>query len=273
MKTGLSIFPKSFAHVALDDLGPMLRDIGLDRVNLVVREGFWCDAGNLRESVPRFRAAMERAGLAVDFCTWTLDPERLPEETESLRILADNGIRQMRIGYFHIVPGSSYAEQIRAARDTLRRAIPTLEDLGMRAVYQVHHGTLVASPEGAAVLVEGLPVERLGVMLDAGNQGFEGGANWKRAAAILGEHWTALGVKDYLRRPRGEPGDMDKGSAVEFASCAEGMTDWTEVRKAWNAAARPGHWVLQPFYCPDDFQKFLATLRDEVAFIQRILDA
>lgn len=269
----LSIFPKAFGHIPLDDLGPMLRDARLEMTNLVVRAGFWCEEGNLAESVPRFCRAMSAAGIAVAFSTWTLDPDKLVEAEEELRVLAENGIAQVRIGYFQWRDGSSFAMQLAAAREALSRAVPILARAGVRAVYQVHHGTLVTNPESAAILVEGLPVEQIGIMLDAGNQGHEGGAKWKRAAQILGAHWTALGVKDYVRERQGEPGSLEKGSSMRWASCAEGMTNWPEVRDAWATAERSGPWVMQPFYHGDDFTRFRATLRDEVAFLKQVLAA
>ena len=226
----LSISPKFFQSVPLDALAPTLRDTGLDACNLVIREGFWCEEVNLDQSVPQFVKAMDNVGLACDFATWAISPDKLLQKENALRILADNGITGFRMGYFRQEKHENYPAAISRCKNILQDLCELCQRIGLQAVYQVHHGVLSSSPESAALLCDGLPPESVSIMLDSGNQQFEGACDWIRADRILGDSWTHLGVKDvrYVDGVR------------DWCACQDGLTDFNQIIKSWRQRRRPG---------------------------------
>lgn len=58
--TTLSIrtqLPKFLKSLPLADLSPRLRDVGLTASNLVIRDGYWVQAGDAPRTIPAFVAA------------------------------------------------------------------------------------------------------------------------------------------------------------------------------------------------------------------------
>lgn len=266
--TTLSIFPKFLKSLPLPELGPRLRDAGLDACNLVIRKDYWVQPDDAPRSIPGFVASLRAAGVAVPACTWAEGVDQVLAAEATVAAMADAGIRSFRVGYFQWDErGGPLSGQLRRAADLLRRLQPLLERYRMQALYQVHHGTLISSPSLAALLLEDLPPTEFAVKLDAGNQGFEGMEAWDRAARMLGSRWAALGVKDTRVDRRG--GRPRRG----FCPCPDGDNDWDAVARAWRArqAAQVGLWVLQPFYHEQDATAHLATLTQEVAFVRAAL--
>lgn len=266
--TRLSIFPKFLQDVALADLGPMLADVGLRQVNCVVRNGYWVGPDDLAETLPRFVATLRAAGIGVPFATLGWSPEQVLARPEVLTLLADQGIAGFRLGYDALCEDQPLLAQLQKVQRRLQVLTPLLQQHGLRAIVQVHHGQLVNNPSCAAIVMQGLPDASFGVMLDVGNQGYEGFERWERARRILGPYWSALGVKDTRLVI-----DETDGRRRIFCPCDEGEADWPACARAY--AASPGRdrdpWVLQPFYHPDERQRHLVALRQEVAFIESVM--
>jgi sugar phosphate isomerase/epimerase len=146
------------------------------------------------------------------------------------------------------------------------------EARGVRAVYQVHHGTLFPSPWSAYWLVSGLPAKAVGVMLDPGNQVFEGWENWHRSALLLGEYFVAAGIKDAgVYRDAARADEPQKGWHRRFVTLQEGVTDWHEFVAALKAVDFQGTFVWMPFYHQDDPQKMTQKLQAEVAYLRNAI--
>lgn len=267
-----SLFPKFLQHLSADELAATVADVGLDTTNVVVRDGFWVSPAGLREELPRFLAAMRARGLTVDFATTGYGAAELAADDTPLAVLADHGIRALRIGYF---PGK--VADVRGAIDGARRDLAALAERcrhrGIRAVYQVHHGMLIPSASMAWHVMGDLPSEAIGVELDPGNQAHEGMEDWTRSARLLGAHLAAWGVKDVAWERTGERDAPDKGWRRTWAACDEGVVDWHAVVAACRAVDFAGPFVLMPFYHHAEPERLIAVLRREVAYLRRVVQA
>lgn len=192
----LGIFPKFLKDLSVDTMMGDLGDCGIDAVNAVIRDGFWTVEEDLSSSLSSYVKRAQETGLQCDFATWAIEPEKVLGKGEVLSVMADAGLRGYRTGYFDQRSDETYPEALRRARSILEAVVELSSSKGLRVVVQVHHGRLMTNPESMALLVEGFDPQQLGVMLDVGNQGFEGHVAWDRADNILAGHWTDLGVKD-----------------------------------------------------------------------------
>ena len=262
-----SIFPKFLPHLDADTLCARLAGCGLDGVNLVVRDGYWCRPGSLAEDVPRFAATARRHGLAVPIATACWEPTEVIADPARLRLLADQGITAFRTAY--LPRGGDPRAAFAAARGLYARLAEICLAAGVRAIHQVHHGTLIASASAAWRLVEGLPPTAIGIKLDPGNQMHEGWEDPGWAAALLGPHLAAVGVKDVAWR-RGDGCDGPrKGWTRDWAPCDEGCIDWHAVAAGLRAAGFAGPLVFMPFHTTGDTDAHLAAVAREVAWVRR----
>ncbi|MGJ3244274.1 MAG: sugar phosphate isomerase/epimerase family protein [Opitutales bacterium] len=271
MDACISIFPKFQKDLSLPDLAAWAVGVGLDGINIVLREGYWTPPAQLAETLPVFLKTLTDAGLQVPFCTAGLQPKALVEDPGLLRILADHGVPAFRLAY--IRGDDDPRGLLREARQDLEALVPVLQAIGIKAVHQVHHGTLISSAFAAWHLIEGLPADAIGVELDPGNQAWEGFEAWGKSARLLGEHLCAVGVKDVLWRRESEPDPDDprKGWRQDWALLEDGVVDWQALIDALRSIAFAGPLVLMPHYHPDNPEGQTAGIRRDVAYLKQLL--
>jgi sugar phosphate isomerase/epimerase len=267
-----SVFPKFFRHLDPDGLADLVRRCGLDTVNMVVRDGYWVEPDSTAEDVPRFVQAMDDACVQISFATTGLTPDQITSDADRVRVLADNGITDFRMAYFH--DKDDPVRNLEEARRAMAGVAEVCLDAGIRAVYQVHMNTLVHSATAAWYIVRDLPPEAVGVMLDPGNQGREGRENWAYSARLLGPHLAALGVKDldYRRDESGGDDVLAKGWSSSWVPIDEGISDWHDVLRACAEVGFGGTLVFMPFYHQDDPNRMADVLGREVSWLRGIAE-
>ena len=268
----LSIFPKFLAHLSLPQLASVVRDVGLDTTNLVVRDGFWVSRSNFADDLPKFVRAARGEGLDVHFATAGFGADEIIADASLVARLAEHGIRDFRMDYFRYAGGDPRRE-FDDARRKLGQVASVCQRYGIRAVYQVHHRMLIASAWSAWELVRDLPPGAVGVELDPGNQSHEGFEAWDKSIRLLGPHFVAAGVKDSrVWRDDVHAADADKGWRRAWWPIDQGVTNWYDFLGACYASRFDGTFVFMPFYDPDDPQAQLAKLKREVSYFKRTLN-
>ena len=271
MQITFTLFPKFYRHLGVEQLAELVREVGLDTTNLVVREGYWVDPHRLAADVPRFVRAMADAGVKVTFATAGFSPDQLVFDPTPLKVFADSGITEFRMGYFRIEKSDVRTSYV-VARHKLATMVDLCAEAKVRAIYQVHHGTLVPGASAAFGLINGLDAEWIGVMLDPGNQNFEGYERPELSVGLLGEYLRAVGVKDTaIERDPARAGEEAKGWRRTWATLDEGETNWHALARALRAADFRGHFVWMPFYDEHDPAAMTAKLQREVAYLRKVL--
>ena len=271
MKIIYSVFPKFYQHLDPHGLAEVVRRVGLDTTNVIVRDGYWVTTAGLKTELPAFVSAMRDEGLNIHFATSGYSAEELIADQSPLGILADNGIKEFRMGYFQPL-GKDVRGGFVRAREQLEQLAPLCERYGVRAVYQLHANTLVTSPSAAWMIVNGLPAQWIGVEIDPGNQAYEGYENWFRSTRLLREYVVAAGVKDAaIERDLAHRDDPDKGWRRPFVPLYEGVTNWQDFVNALAEIVFSGTFVFMPFYDSNKPDVMTEKLAREVAYLRSIV--
>ena len=271
MKATFSIFPKFYKHLSVEQLAELVREVGLDTTNLVVRDGYWVTPDGMAAEVPKFVEAMRAAGIEVTFATAGFSPDQLMFDPTPLKIFADNGITEFRMSYFRL-QDDDVRTSYQIARGKLAPTVDLCAEAKVRAIYQVHHGTLFPSASAAFGLVYGLDPEWIGVELDPGNQAREGYERWELSVGLLGEYLRAVAIKDVaVSRDPETAGDEKKGWKLQWAPLDEGVTNWYDLVRRLHKADFEGHFVWMPFYDQDDPEQMTRKLKREVAYLRKVV--
>jgi len=269
----LSIFPKFLAHLSVTQLARVVRDVGLDTTNLVVRDGSWVSRSKFADDLPKFMRAARDEGLDIRFATAGFSADEIIADESLVARLTEHGIRDFRMDYFRYTGGDPRRE-FDEARRKLGQVASVCQRCGIRAVYQVHHRMLIASAWSAWELVRDLPPGAVGVELDPGNQSHEGFEAWDKSIRLLGEYgeyFVAAGIKDSrVWRDEAHAADPDKGWRRAWCPIDEGVTNWRDFLTACAASRFDGTFVFMPFYDPEDPTAQLAKLKREVAYFKRV---
>lgn len=272
MRPSWTLFPKLYGELPVQELAEVIRFASLDTTNVVIRKGYEVDEENLASALPLYISAAGRKGLHVTRAETTFSAELLISPASPLPILRDCGIREFRMGWFPRA-GKDVRSDYQRARSFMEQVAEAAKQYGVKAVYQLHHRTLIASPTAAYGLVQQLDPRWIGVELDPGNQSFEGYEPWDYACGLLDKYVAWVGVKDtrvWQEMPHSE--EAGKGWRRDFCPVYEGVTNWQDVIRALASISFTGPLVFMPFYDEDDTALRTHKLRGEVEYVRALVE-
>ena len=191
------------------------------------------------------------------------------------------GCPRFRIFSARYDPAVGYFALRDRTRGQLERLARRLEGSGVKALLEIHFGTIVASPALAFELLRDLDPATIGVILDPANLVIEGGMDLRMGLDMLGARVDLVHVKNirWERTPAGR-------WRWRFDELADGQCDWAEVIAALRAAGYDGWLSLENLwrvpvrhtgYVDEDLadaslppRDIDQRLRDELAFLRRL---
>jgi sugar phosphate isomerase/epimerase len=212
----------------LPDLGEIARrvaDAGYDGVDWRVQTDYHVAPATLGERADEIRGVCDEHGLRIA----TLRTYAAPSDLAVLETARDAaiamGCEHVRIGGW----GYDGQEDFRSIFARATRELEGVADLfrgsGVRALIEVHFGTIHASAGGTLHLLEHVEPEAVGVIADPSNMVVEGGEEWAMAFDML---WPYLCVVD-VRNSRWV-NDGDQGAwRWEWAPLDEGRAPWPAI--------------------------------------------
>ena len=258
------VFAKFFQHLSVDELMAHCSEAKVDGPTAVIREGYWLEPESYANALPGFVAAAGKAGLEVRFADTSFPMEKLARDHTPLKVLADNGITDVRLGYVKKGDAGHVRNLFEHARRLAEGVAVAAEKAGVRAVIQVHGGCYPHNASTAWPLVKGLSAQHIGIMIDPGNnfmqEGFE---QFDYQIQLLGEFVAAVGAKDSMVERSAAKAWERKWSPVY-----EGLANWEQVYAELNKIGFSGSMVLMPFYDTDNFPLMFDEFKREVQYLK-----
>ena len=269
MRTVWSLFPKLYRELGPHELCQLVHEVGLDTTNVVIRNGYAVGEDNVSQALPEFLKVCRGNGLRVTCASTTYSVDQLTAVDSPLTVMADCGIHEFRMGWFPKAD-QDILGALQSAKADMDRVAEIAAKHRIRAIYQVHHNTLITSASAAYNLVRGLPPEWIGVELDPGNQSFQGYEPWTYSVGLLGDYCAWMAVKDTVTwQEESIVNDPDKGWRRAFAPINKGVTNWQRVTEALKINNFEGTFVFMPFYSEDDTTGRTQKLKQEVAYLRQ----
>ena len=271
MKAVWSMFPKSYRHLSAGNLASLVQEVGLETSNVVIRKGFPVDEENVSRRLGPFIQEARAEGIQISCASTMFTVDDLTGPNSPLPVMAGAGISEFRMAWFPKEDNDVLGAIHRAKADMDRIAEACAENR-IRAIYQIHHNTLITSPTAAYYLVRGLPAAWIGIELDPGNQSFQGYEPWHYSTGLLSEYLSWVAIKDTSTwQEKNHLGDPDKGWRRTFVPISEGVTNWHRLVDALDAHSFDGTFVFMPFYDEDNDAIRTKKLNSEVAYLKQII--
>jgi sugar phosphate isomerase/epimerase len=164
----------------------------------------------VEDRLPELVEALGKRNLEITVMTSDLNDPDDPLTARVLRTAATLGIRRYRMKYLTYDLQRSVSDQLNEWRPRLRDLAAMNHEFGIRAVYQNHASNRLL---GAAIwdlkqVLEGIPVERIGVAYDIRHATVEGGMSWPITFNLIRPHIDTVYVKDFRwteERPENVP--------------------------------------------------------------------
>lgn len=124
---------------------------------------------------------------------------------------------------------SNYYELYKEVVKNLKSIQKICKDYKVKALLEIHMGTITPSASSAICIVEKFDPDYIGVIYDPGNMVHEGYERWKMGMEILGKYLAHVHVKNYgwfFKEVNGE-----KKWVCEPTSLKDGIADYKEIMK------------------------------------------
>ena len=266
-------FPKFFRELSAEQLGETLKDIGFDGVDVMVRDGYWVTYDTLKDSLPAYIKVMNSFGLSTKSATTSLTDVHDPAFANMYEVFANNGVEMYRYGGFRYRGMGTFHEDFQKARGVLAELETLGEKYGVKAIIQMHGGTLHCSSSMSYFLLDGFNPEYIGSHHDPGNMiQQEGHEDWEKGIDIIKPYLCYVGVKNSASFLVPHEKSYKLQWSKKWVTLADGLVDWEHMLKALIKAGYDGPLCFHNFY-EHDMGHLIARTREDVEYIRGILAA
>lgn len=280
-----SVFTVSIPDLAPADALQALKSAGYEGVEWRVvdqgpaangKPGFW--SGNLATwslknfaaEAAQIRTLTAAAGLAMP----SVGTYARCDETANVELAiagaARLGARQLRIN----VPVYDGKSPYLKARDRALCQYREVEDLarrhGVRALIEIHMGTIAPSASAAAAFVRNFDPAWVGVIYDCGNMVYEGFEQYRMGLELLGPYLAHVHVKSALWQLAGTRPDGNADWKPVAAPFHKGIVDFTALFRALREVGYDGWISCEDFSTEEGTQD---KLRRNIALLRQALAA
>jgi sugar phosphate isomerase/epimerase len=217
------------------------------------------------EDAPRIRALTEAAGLAIPAIASYVQAADLENVERVFRGAATLGAPMARIQVPHYEGQTAYLPLRDQARRDYREVERLARDYGVKALAEIHHGTIVPSASAMRLFLDGLDPQWVGAIYDAGNMIWEGFEQYRLGLETLGPYLAHVHVKNSGWRQSGRREDGSRVWQAEWAPLDAGIVDLRELTAALGEVGYDGWFTVEDFTtgCP-----LAERVRENLAYLR-----
>lgn len=254
----ISIFTVMIPDLTPEEAGKTLKQAGYDGVEWRVTapnvdkdqppafwSNNWCTLALTPGEAERAKKIADENGLEMPGLGTYINVGDIASVEEAMAFARTCGARNIRVnpGRWPDPDGISYAESYDRAVHFLTECEALGKQYGVRAIVEMHHGTITCSAALARRLVERFDPDYIGVLHDAGNMVHEGFENYDMGIQLLGPYLSHVHIKNAAwQRP-------DDGGVwtSQWAPLEDGVVNWDDLFGALKKANYQGWLGLEDF--------------------------
>ncbi|MGC8843200.1 MAG: sugar phosphate isomerase/epimerase family protein [bacterium] len=243
----LCVFSKHFQALNFRELGRTMRELGINGVDLTVREGGHIEPAEVKEKLPEAREILKENGVEITMITTNITSIDNPYAIETLETAAKLGIKYFKFGYFFYRGFGNLKRDIQEAKAKLKSLEHLCLELGIKGGYHNHSGDFLgASVPHILKMIEDCNPECIGVYYDIGHATIEGGySGWKMNLEEVRDRLFMVAAKDLAFTAK-DGGDWRW--RVEVVPIGEGLVNWREFIRYLKSIGFSGPFSLHSEY-------------------------
>jgi sugar phosphate isomerase/epimerase len=252
----LGVFTVMLPDLEPEEAAQELKACGYEGVEWRVKEAppaslrdeppsFWgnnlCTFAPTPEEAQRARALARSAGLDIPNLGTYIAVGDVGATEEAMRFAQLAGAPQIRVGVGAL--GGGYAESFGTAKAYLTEVATLAKRYGVRALVEIHHGTICPSASLTHRLVSHFDPDVVGAIYDPGNMVHEGFEDYRLGLELLGPYLAHVHLKNAaFKRPEG-------GGVWEarWAPLEDGVVDFRHLFTALREVGYDGWLVVEDF--------------------------
>lgn len=263
------VFTKHWKGAAIEEIFEAAHEIGVQGLDLAVREGYAVNPENVTEALPVAVKKAKAAGLSVPMVTSEgslLWPDQAAAEP-LLAAMDAADVRRVKLGYqTHKTGEMKYWDEI----DKLCAAVEGWQKLGekhnVQICYHTHSGPYYGCNASALMhFIRGSDPKHIGAYLDVAHLLVDG-EPFGFALDVVGEFLSIIAFKDakYVQTMEGD----HRGCKREFLPSGHGLVNFDEVFAELARVGFDGPVSVHCEYKKPTEEEFMAAAKAEVAFVK-----
>lgn len=223
------MFSKHLQELSVVDAGRQAKQLGFSGLDLTVRPGGHIEPSRAAAELPAAVRELKAAGVAAPMVSTGITTADDAAD-RLIGVIADQGIRELKLGYWPYRPFGGLRGQLDQARRNLEGLEALARKRQVRVSVHIHSGNYI-SAEGAllAELLKDRDPHHAGAYIDPGHMFIEGAlGGWMQGLDLLRSYLSLVAVKSFVfiseDLPQGE-----KSWRPVVAPLKEGIVRWREV--------------------------------------------
>jgi sugar phosphate isomerase/epimerase len=229
---------------------------------------FWgnnlCTLEPTQEDAERARWVSGETGIEIAGLGTYIGVGDLVATEEAMRFARTAGAPQVRVGVERPREGTTYGELFETTKDYLAGVEELSKEHGIKALVEIHHGTIAASPSLAHRLITGFDPDAIGVIFDPGNMVHEGFEDYRMGMELLGPYMAHAHIKN-AAYDRPEGGGVWK---ARWAPLDDGVVDFGSFFGALRSVGYDGWLVVEDF---SGVRPSRETLAHNISFLRKFI--
>jgi sugar phosphate isomerase/epimerase len=225
-----------------DDFCALVKSAGIQAVEVCTGKRGASDAESLDAFMASWDDATAAHGLKICALNCSLQPDLRDDIRAIFRAAADRGIERVKVDVSPSNSREPYERLLSVARENWGALAPIAREYGVKALAEVHPKIVCHSPSAMRRMLDGIPPDSVGAILDPGNMTYEGWEDMHESVDILGPYLAHLHVKNgaWERSPGATPPWRPIATALD-----DGIVDWFETCRELHRAGFVGYGVLE----------------------------
>ena len=241
-----SVFTVVMGEYAPEEVVKELHAMGYDGVEWRVHEDYHITSREIQEKAGQIRALTEAHGLEIPLLGAYLSPADIQEIKKVFEAARAMNCPAVRIRSAIYDGKAHFDEVFEVATNALERVAQLSNEMNVRALLEIHSGTIIPSASAAYRLLSQFNPHHVGVIFDPANMILEGMENWQMGLEILGDYLAHVHVKNIGWFRREEDGDTKWN--WEYTPLDKGIADWEEIVRALDAVGYDGYLSVEDLY-------------------------
>lgn len=275
LKSRVCLFTDHLAGFTYEEVGRMLKDLGVSGPDLTVRRGGLVAPEKVASDLPKAVETFRKFGLSVPMITTTITSADDPLAKAVAETASPQGIRYYKLGYFPYKDFTRWRESIDVTRASLQQLAKMNARLNLRAGMHNHAGDSVGcSLWDSWEAMQGVDADRVGFYFDPAQATIEGGkSGWQLNFHRIKPRLFMAALKDFVWEK------SEKGWRTRWVPLGEGMVDWARVFPLIRETPFAGPISLHIEYDPggktksERYDRSLAAAARDLRFLNQYLGA
>lgn len=274
-----SVFTVGLPEMTIEEALKKMKEYGYDGVDFRVTEikpefageapSYWrnnyctVDMNRIEDQAEELKSLAARYGLEINaLASYLSCTDDIDKISSVMRAAKKMGAGRIRVNAPKYDPEKGYRKTLEEAVRGFGRVEEKAKETGIKAHFEMHHGTITPSASAAYALAKNFDPNYIGVIYDTGNIIYEGLEEYQMALEILGEYLDHVHIKNacWLK-------ERDKYKAG-WASFSDGYADFPKFFKALKAVGYDGYVTFENFSGKESSDE---KLKNNLIFIKEIV--